>query len=60
MSTSYSKFVPSLQLTVFCSGSIAAAAFLIHVAPLGITEDSARSVDDALACPPPTRVHSGW
>ena len=40
--------------------SKADAAVLIQVAPLGITEDSVRSVVDALAWPPPTRVHSGW
>ena len=27
---------------------------------LGITAASARSVEDALACPPPTNVHSAW
>ena len=48
-------------MTVLLSGSNAAGGVLDPGrACFGITEDSARSVVAAFACPPPTRVHSGW
>jgi hypothetical protein len=38
-----------VHVTALLSGSKALAPFLIHVAPLGMTEDSGRSVDEAFA-----------
>ena len=59
-SASYSYVEPSVHVTELLSGSKDAAAFLIQVAFLGITDCSERSEVEALAWPPPTSVHSGW
>ena len=57
---SYSYVEPSAHSTVLSSGRKALAAFLIQVAPFGMTEDSLRSEVLAWETPPPTRVQSGW